>query len=124
MQVRYYLPNMTDAEAGGLSRFVLGILEGAGDEPRPLGWWLLDVLRHELDRRDAVDDGDETPPEVEFLRLPSWDGSEIGTALIEAIGYSRVPLKPQAAEFVDAVCFAVNVLAKSRLSQAEVSHVR
>ena len=115
---------MTDAEAGGLSRFVLGILERAGDEPRPLAWWLLDVLRHELDRRDAVDDGDETPPEVEFLRLPAWGGSEIGTALIEAIGYSRVPLKPQAAEFIDAVTFAVNVLAKSRLSQAEVSHVQ
>ena len=124
MQVRFYLQRLSDAEAGGLSRFVLGILEGAGDEPRPLGWWLLDVLRHELDRRDAIDDGDETPPEVEFLRLPSWDGEEIGIALIESLGYARVPLKPAAAEFIDSVTFAVNVLAKSRLRQAEATYVR
>ena len=124
MQVRFYLQRLTDAEAGGLSRLVCTLLEGAGDEPRPLGWWLLDVLRHELDRRDAVDDGDDCPPEVEFLRLPPWDGEEIGVALIESLGYCRVPLKPAAAEFIDAVTFAVNVLAKTRLTQAEFSHAR
>ena len=124
MQVRFYLQRLSDAEAGGLSRLVCGLLEQAGDEPRPLGWWLMDILRDELDRRDAIDDGDDCPPEVACLRLPSWDGQEIGIALVEIMGYCRTPLRPAAAEFLDAVALSIAVLAKRRLTLSEGCYVR